>query len=65
MEPEANQQQIDNVVERVKSVRLNVHISIGEQCTLIGVIGDRTKLSEAPPDVTLGVERIMPKERKK
>ena len=60
MKADAIQQQIDNVVERVRAAGLNVHISVGEQCTLIGVIGDRTKLSEAPLEAMPGVDRTMP-----
>ena len=60
MKSEATQQQIDNVVERVKFAGLDVHISVGEQCTLIGVIGDRTRLGEAPLEAMPGVDRTMP-----
>ncbi len=60
MKPNGTQEQVDRVVERVKTVGLDVHLSVGEQCTLIGVIGDRTLLGETPLEAMPGVDRTAP-----
>lgn len=59
MKPSATEEQVNNVAKRIKEVGLKPHISVGEQCTLIGVIGDKTKLSDVPIDAMPGVDRTM------
>ena len=44
MKRSARQEEIDNVVRIVESNGLDVHLSTGKEVTLIGVIGDKTKL---------------------
>jgi 3-deoxy-7-phosphoheptulonate synthase len=60
MRPEATPNQIDRVVERIKSVGLNAQPSIGEERTVIGVIGDKTRLVDIPIESMSGVERTTP-----
>lgn len=59
MKPSATKEQVNKVAERVREAGLKPHISVGEQCTLVGVIGDRTKLSDVPIDAMPGVDRTM------
>ena len=60
MEPGAPQQQIDHVVKRIESAGLTAQPSVGEERTVIGVIGDKTRLGDMPIESISGVERTMP-----
>lgn len=51
---------IEHVVEKIKSLGLAVHVSKGEEKTVIGAIGDESKLAEAPLEAMPGVESVMP-----
>ena len=57
---DATQEQVDAVVERIEGVGLKAQVSIGEQHTVIGVIGDKSLLGDIPIDSMSGVERTMP-----
>jgi len=56
----ATQEHIEAVVKRIESVGLKAQVSIGEQHTVIGVIGDKSLLGDIPIDSMSGVERTMP-----
>ena len=58
--PDATSDQIDTIVKRIESVGLKAQISIGEQRTVIGVIGDKTLLGDMPVEAMSGVEKTMP-----
>ena len=60
MKPSATKEQVNRVAERIIEAGLKPHISEGEQCTLIGVIGDKTKLGDMPIQAMPGVDRTMP-----
>ena len=60
MEPGAPQQQIDHVIKRIESAGLTAQPSVGEERTVIGVIGDKTRLGDMPLESISGVERTMP-----
>lgn len=60
MKPSATKDQVDRVAERIIEAGLKPHISEGEQYTLIGVIGDKTKLGDIPIQAMSGVDRTMP-----
>ncbi len=51
---------IDHVVEKVEALGLKVHISEGEERTIIGVIGDESLLASTPIEAFHGVEKVMP-----
>ncbi len=56
----ASQAQVENVLSKIKSLGYKVHLSIGEERTIIGVIGDDRPIDPgnfAPID---GVEKILP-----
>lgn len=57
--PEANQQEIDNVVERVTEAGLKVHLSEGRFRTIIGLIGDKSLMAELPLEAMPGVEKAI------
>ena len=60
MKPGAPQEQIDHVIKRIEAAGLKAQPSIGEERTVIGVIGDKTELGDMPIESMSGVERTMP-----
>ena len=44
----ATQPEIDHVLDRIRELGLKPHLSQGEHRTIIGVIGDETKLLPEP-----------------
>ncbi len=56
----ATDAQIDHVVERVESFGLKAHLSRGQFRTIIGVIGDETKLETASVRAIPGVADVIP-----
>jgi len=60
MKPDATEEQIQNVVDRLSRIGARAHISQGEFVTLIGAIGDRDQITQLPFDAMPGVDKIMP-----
>lgn len=60
MKSNASQNQINNVEKLLKDLGLGVHISVGSERTIIGVIGDKRKLANTPLEIMPGVERLVP-----
>jgi len=62
MRSNARQKEIDTVVERVQSIGLRVHLSTGEERTVIGAIGDGRSAYVHKDQFMLmsGVDRVMP-----
>ncbi|MBZ4666202.1 3-deoxy-7-phosphoheptulonate synthase [Mahella sp.] len=60
MKPNATQQQIDNISEYLKKLGLGVHISMGAEYTIIGIIGDKRLLGDTPIELMPGVEKTIP-----
>ncbi len=54
------QEQIDHVIERVEALGLQAHVSRGTFRTVVGVIGDESKLQEAPLTAIAGVAQVVP-----
>lgn len=60
MKKTATPKDIENVCEVIKNAGLGVHLSKGEDVTIIGVIGDRRKLDDKPIELMDGVEKTVP-----
>ncbi|MCI0521926.1 MAG: 3-deoxy-7-phosphoheptulonate synthase [Chloroflexi bacterium] len=60
MRSDATQEQVEAVVERVKSHNLRAHLSRGDERTIIGAIGDRRPVDLDQFMVLPGVDRVMP-----
>ncbi|MHB1324910.1 MAG: 3-deoxy-7-phosphoheptulonate synthase [Thermoleophilia bacterium] len=60
MKPDANDEQVQHVVDRLAAVGAKAHISRGEFVTIIGAIGDREEIAQLPLDAMPGVDKIMP-----
>ncbi|NBO91267.1 MAG: 3-deoxy-7-phosphoheptulonate synthase [Planctomycetia bacterium] len=58
--PETTEAQIGHVLERIHELGLKPHVSKGETRTIIGVIGDESKLQAEPLQAIPGVEQVLP-----
>ena len=60
MKPDATSEQIEHVVQRIEKIGLKAQLSVGEKQTVIGIIGDKTRLGDMPIQSMAGVARTMP-----
>jgi 3-deoxy-7-phosphoheptulonate synthase len=60
MRPEATEEQIGAVVERIESVGCSAHLSRGEELTVVGAIGDRESVRALGLDGAAGVDHLVP-----
>ena len=60
LRPNSTQEQIDHILDHIKEMGFKAHFSRGEQRTIIGVIGDETKLHADPLSAIPGVEQVLP-----
>lgn len=60
MKPGANQDNIQRVVAVLEEHQLQAHLSAGKQVTIIGVVGDKSVLSDASLEVMEGVDKLVP-----
>jgi 3-deoxy-7-phosphoheptulonate synthase len=58
--PDATEQQLQHIVDRVESLGLRAHLSRGAHRTIIGVIGDEDRVRVAPLRAIPGVLDVMP-----
>src|SRR3954471_3696810 len=59
LRPGSSDQEIDHVIERIKDLGFKAHLSRGELRTIIGVIGDESKLQAEPLLAIPGVEQVL------
>ena len=59
MKPHASKESVDAVVNVVKSKGLSAHLSTGEEVTIIGVVGDKTRLSGQNLEIFPEVDKIV------
>ena len=60
MKPEATEHDVDHLVERLRELGLKAQVSMGEERTVVGVIGDDRILQNQPLTVFPGVESVTP-----
>lgn len=60
MKPNASKGNIDTVVSLIKEKGLEPHLSEGREVTIIGVIGDKTKLYNDNLEIFEGVDKVVP-----
>ena len=60
MKPSATKNNIDDVVSLIRQKGLEAHLSEGREVTIIGVIGDKTQLSNDNLEIFEGVDKIVP-----
>ena len=59
MKPGASKEAIKNVEEMSLSRGQRVHLSTGDQVTFVGVVGDKTKLSDSNIEIAEGVDKVV------
>ncbi|MBY0526165.1 MAG: 3-deoxy-7-phosphoheptulonate synthase [Gemmataceae bacterium] len=60
LRPRSTPEQIDHIVKRIEELGFKAHLSQGELRTIIGVIGDESKLQMEPLAAIAGVEQVLP-----
>ena len=60
MKQDATDQQIQVVVNRLRAIDCDAHVSVGRFRTVIGAVGDRQKILQLPFEAIDGVERAVP-----
>lgn len=59
MTPEATQEDIAKVTQRLQDLDLQVHESAGASRTILGVIGDKRRIADLPLEAMHGVEKTV------
>ncbi|GMA48693.1 3-deoxy-7-phosphoheptulonate synthase [Alicyclobacillus contaminans] len=59
MKEGASREQVDNVVQLLKNKGLGVHLSQGEEKTIVGIIGPKERVRELPMEAMPGVEKVV------
>lgn len=60
LKPDATEENLQIILERLKSLGLSGHVSRGEYRTIVGAIGDETRLQNLPLEAFPGVEKVLP-----
>ena len=60
LKPDVTEQDIEHLIDRLRSLGLKSQITIGEERTIVGVIGDERVLQGQPLTVFPGVESVTP-----
>ena len=60
LKPGATEEQINHIVEKLKGFGLQIHMSKGEERTIIGAIGDERVLANQPLEIFLALKRLCP-----
>lgn len=60
MKPNASEASIKNIVDMITAQGLEAHLSTGKEVTIIGVVGDKSKIVEQNLEIAPGVEKIVP-----
>lgn len=59
LRPDATEEQLNHIIERVQKLGLQPHVSKGTERTIVGVIGPEDVLRITPLEVFPGVEKVM------
>src|SRR5436309_3008523 len=60
MKSDAGEGEINHVIETIQNLGLKAHVSRGEERTVIGAIGDESKLRGKPLESFPGVDSVTP-----
>lgn len=60
MKPNASEEAVANIQNLIESKGLKAHLSKGTEVTIVGVVGDKTKLQSANIEMQAGVDKIVP-----
>ena len=59
MKPGAKSSSVRNIVKIIEDNGLQAHLSEGDQVTIIGAVGDKTRLSQSNIQIAPEVEKIV------
>ena len=59
MKPNASKEAVSRVASIVESRGLQVHLSKGDEVTIVGVVGDKSKLHGSNIEISEGVDKIV------
>ena len=59
MKPNASEEAVQNVIHLIQSKGLHSHLSKGDQVTIVGVVGDKSKLHGSNIEISDGVDKIV------
>ena len=59
MKPNASEEAVQNVIHLIQSKGLHSHLSKGDQVTIVGGVGDKSKLHGSNIDISDGVDKIV------
>ena len=59
MKPGAPKSSIEEIISKVKATGLDVHLSEGKEVTIIGIVGDKSRVADMNLDLVDGVDKIM------
>lgn len=60
MKPNAKEQSIQHIIDTIEARGLYAHLSKGNEVTIIGVVGDKTKLQDQNLEIYDDVDKIVP-----
>ena len=60
MKPKAKEESIQKIKSLIEEKGLDAHISTGKEITIVGVVGDKSKLSDQNLELFEDVDKIMP-----
>ncbi len=60
MKPNAKKESIQKIIKIIEGNGLTAHISDGKEVTIIGVVGDKTKLQDQNLEIAEDVDKIVP-----
>ena len=60
LRPDATDEQIAHIKEKLEGLGLTIHVSKGKERTVLGAIGDERILQEQPLEAYPGVEKVVP-----
>lgn len=60
MSQRADQNKVDAVLERLQRAGFTIHLSQGVERTIIGAIGDKTRMGDLALEAMSGVEKVVP-----
>ena len=60
MKPSASQKDVQNITRLIESKGLTAHLSEGTQVTIVGVVGDKSRLAGINLEISQGVDKVVP-----
>lgn len=60
MKPQAKTSSIQHILDIIQEAGLDAHLSAGREVTIIGVVGDKTRLADKNLEIAEDVEKIVP-----